>query len=163
MTAPTLLTGLIGQWHGRNRLWLGPDEPVRESEAAALISPAAMGKFVTLYYTWAFEGEVQEGQYLIGRSVARDDEATDSQESNGVQAIWIDSWHMGNQWMVCQGTAAPEGPIRLEGSYAAPTGPDWGWRTVIERLSDEAMRLTMYNVTPDGQELLAVELAFERQ
>jgi len=42
------------------------------------------------------------------------------------------------------------------GSYAAPPGPDWGWRTVIEIPDDDSFRMVMYNVSPEGKEELAV-------
>jgi hypothetical protein len=50
----------------------------------------------------------------------------------------------------------------VRGSYAAAPGPDWGWRTVIETAEDDSLRMVMYNLTPDGQEYLAVEAVYRR-
>jgi hypothetical protein len=49
------------------------------------------------------------------------------------------------------------------GSYAAPTGPDWGWRIALRAESRDAFTLLMYCITPDGQEALAVEAASARR
>ena len=66
MSAPETLKKLIGNWSGSNRLWLSPQEPVRESETKARVAPAAGGQFVTIQYTWADDGHPQEGLLLIG-------------------------------------------------------------------------------------------------
>jgi hypothetical protein len=48
------------------------------------------------------------------------------------------------------------------GSYAAPPGPDWGWRIEIAAEQCKALRLVMFNIWPDGKEELAVEAAYVR-
>ena len=49
--------------------------------------------------------------------------------------------------------------LSLLGSYAAPPGPDWGWRIVLEPLS-ETLQIRMDNITPDGEDLPAVEATY---
>ncbi len=70
--------------------------------------------------------------------------------------------------MLCEGDIQPDGAARVKGSYAAPPGPDWGWRITIKPPinapgSGESFRMTMHNITPDGEEMLAVEAAYTRQ
>jgi hypothetical protein len=52
--------------------------------------------------------------------------------------------------------------IDVRGSYAAPPGPNWGWRTVIETPDDDSLRIVMYNVSPEGKEDLAVDAVYRR-
>jgi hypothetical protein len=54
------------------------------------------------------------------------------------------------------------GKIDLRGSYEAPPSPDWGWRFVINAPSDIELKLVMYNVSPEGEEELAVEANYKR-
>lgn len=76
--------------------------------------------------------------------------------------VWIDSWHTGGQFMTFRGEARPEGSISALGSYSAPPGPDWGWRIVLAGQSDGEIRIRMYNISPEGDEALAVEAEYSR-
>ncbi len=150
MTIPTQLKDLTGHWQGGKRLWLGPNEPVRESMATAVCRPVAQGKFFELHYTWAEGGQPQDGVLVLG------------QEGQQLSAAWVDSWHMQDKIMQCTGIAA-EDVVSVKGSYAAPPGPDWGWRITLQPDSAEQFRLIMHNITPDGEEMMAVEAVFSRE
>jgi hypothetical protein len=63
--------------------------------------------------------------------------------------------------MVCKGTLKKMAVSRYWGAYAAPPGPDWGWRTLIESDSDSTWRLSMFNISPDGQAYPAVEVNYK--
>jgi GrpB-like predicted nucleotidyltransferase (UPF0157 family) len=152
MTVPNAWTALVGNWTGLNRLWLSPDEPVRESETTATVALIAEEKFLTFRYTWADEDQPQEGFLLIGQEG----------DENIVQAFWIDSWHMRDTIMPCQGSLDAQGSLSVQGSYAVPTGPDWGWRIIIEPGEGNTLRLVMVNINPDGKEALAVEARYWR-
>ncbi|MDH3498302.1 MAG: DUF1579 domain-containing protein [Gemmatimonadota bacterium] len=141
---------LAGKWTGTNRLWLTPQEAARESATTMAVAPAAQGRFLTFTYTWADEGKPQDGVLLLGHE---DDEVT---------GAWIDSWHMGNKVMVSRGAANAAGGVSIAGTYAAPPGPDWGWHTVVEPRGADTFRFAMYNITPDGEESLAVEVIYTR-
>ena len=148
MSVPASLQAAVGTWSGTNKLFL-PGEPTRESESTLTVALAAQGKFCTIAYTWAFEGEPQDGLMVIG-----------SNEGQVVTA-WIDSWHMGDQMMQCEGQVDANGAIVVRGSYKVEGHPDWGWRMVVVPTSD-ALRIEMYNVTPDGQEMLGVVAKYSR-
>ena len=79
-----------------------------------------------------------------------------------VTAQWIDTWHMGDKVLSCQGAVARDGAISVRVSYAAPPGPDWGWRTDITANAGQSLRIVMYNITPDGKEDLAVEAEYTK-
>lgn len=152
MTVPTAWLTRVGHWKATHRLWLSPDEAARESPATASITLVAQGQALLLRYTW-FEDTPQDGVLVFNHGPA----------STQVTAFWLDSWHMANQRMLCQGEAHTDGTVSVKGAYPAPPGPDWGWRILIEPQASDAWRMIMYNITPEGQELLAVEARFTRQ
>ena len=154
MSAPESLEKLAGSWMGTSRLWrpwLSP--PDTESASTAIVAPAVGGKFVTIGYVWIVDGEAQEGLMLLGHDRKR----------NAVSAIWVDSWHMSDAPMVCAGSIDGDGVIDVRGSYAAPPGPDWGWRTVIDPGGKDSFEIVMYNISPDGEETLAFRNSYERE
>ncbi|WP_420627370.1 DUF1579 family protein [Candidatus Leptofilum sp.] len=151
MTVSKELMSLTGNWQGTNRLWLDPSEPARKSVATAVLQPTAKGKFATLHYSWADAGQPQEGLLLFGAN------------GDQVDAAWVDSWHMQHVMMYCTGEIQPDGGISVLGSYAAPPGPDWGWRITIQPLSEAQFKFLMHNITPEGEAALAVEVLFERK
>jgi hypothetical protein len=64
--------------------------------------------------------------------------------------------------MTCQGASEENHSMSVKGSYAAPPGPDWGWRIVIHSPDEQNLHMVMYNSTPEGQEDLAVEAKYTR-
>jgi hypothetical protein len=154
MSAPSSLVALAGQWSGKYRLWLSPDEPAYTSQTTAVVALVAQGQFVTVQYTWADEGAPQDGLLVLGYEVQR----------AIAHGVWIDSWHMYDQYMVCQGTVRPaDGVVSLKGTYAAAPGPDWGWWIDLEPQGADAFRIVMHNVSPEGKAALAVECSYSRQ
>ncbi len=146
------LTELVGRWSGVNRLWVMPGDPVRESETSASVAVAARGALASITYTWAYEGKPQEGVLMVRTESDPDD----------VGVVWVDSWHTGNKFMLFRNEGGKEGLVEVRGTYAAPPGPDWGWRIVLGADSADEFRIVMYNITPDGQETLAVEARYTR-
>ena len=151
MSIPSALSGLVGIWKATHRLWLHPGNPVRESEATATVALIAHNRFLHIAYTWSDDGP-QDGLLLIGQV----------DQSGQINASWIDSWHNGDNLMNCVGHLTNDGAFSVKGSYAVPSGPDWGWRIVVKPEA-ETWRLIMYNITPEGGEHLAVEAVFSRQ
>lgn len=154
MSVPEIMANLVGRWRGVNRLhttWV-PDNPVRESVSAAIVELTARGRFLKIEYDWIFEGATHEGLILIG----------DEKDSDLIKAFWIDSWHLSDKFMVSEGVLN-DGAISLKGFYTVPDHPDWGWRTIFENINENSFKITMQNVTPEGEESLAVEMEFERQ
>ncbi|MEZ5399768.1 MAG: DUF1579 family protein [Bryobacteraceae bacterium] len=134
-----------GRWAGKSRLYLeGAAGPHSESdstlEVAAGVNPTAR----EIRYGWSHEGQPQRGVLLIAAHP----------KDHSVTAAWLDSWHQGVSVMFSSGEAAAHG-FSVRGSYAVPGHPDWFWRIAIEAAPDR-LRLTMYNISPDGEEHLAV-------
>lgn len=146
------LVQLVGKWQGVNKLWLYPVETPYESASVVSLTQVIKGKFVQLDYTWAFEAEPQEGILLFGYAA----------EEGEVTAVWADSFHMGEKFMICRGATGTDGSIEVRGSYSVPDQPEWGWRIVVGPGEGGGLKIVMYNVTPDGEEFLAVEANYRR-
>ena len=110
----------------------------------------AGGSFLQFDYDWTYEGEGQTGLLLFG-----------CDEENAASAAWVDSFHMSTKIMSCAGRAA-DGSAELSGSYAAPPGPDWGWRITIRSVSPNELTIVMHNISPEAQEDLAVQIDYTR-
>jgi Protein of unknown function (DUF1579) len=152
LTPPTIITAFEGTWQGIYNLWLSPENPARKPESHAEVSTIAQGQFVQLRYTWADNGTPQEGRLIISRK-----------NKDGImKAVWLDSWHMKNSFMICEGSIMTNGIARVTGSYAAPSGPDWGWQIDIEPQERDTFQLVMYNISPEGDKMLAVEVRYTR-
>ncbi len=152
MSTPSSLEHLVGEWQGANRVWLEPGAKPLECETTATVRFRAQGKFFELAYDWA-EGGPQDGLLVLGHE----------DEEPNVTAFWIDSWHMDSTFMTCKGEALPDGSVTVVGSYAAPPEPDWGWRITVVPVDEASFKLVMHNITPDGEEALAVEAVYVRQ
>ena len=146
------LADLVGNWKGTNRLhapWM--PQPIQDSDSTATVYSKMNGQFLTIEYTWSFENDPQEGMLILGCDP----------KSDAVQAVWTDSWHSKDVLMLCNGRKESDGRISVFGSYSVPENPDWGWRTEIVPGVD-SFRYAMYNVSPEGEEEIAVETDFER-
>ena len=146
------LAALAGRWTGSSLLVLSWETPSEyRSDSTAEVAVVAGGRFVTIAYTWAYKGQPCEGFLLAGRE-------TKTEVAN---AAWVDSWHQREKPLQSVGTVTADGGVDVRGSYPAPEGPDWGWRTVVVP-TGTGFTLTMYNVTPDGVEELAFENVYAR-
>ena len=140
---------LVGEWQGTKQLYLSPPPDPADSSASRLsIVPAAGGSFLQFIYNWTYEAEEQTGVLLCGYD-----------EKNAASAAWIDSFHMSAKIMFCTGTASA-GVVNLRGSYEAPPGPDWGWSISIRCRSAGELQIVMHNISPEGQEDLAVQFDY---
>ena len=152
MAVPERLIACKGRWNGVNTLHDPHTKAPDESASTAIVTPLLKGTFLRLDYTWEYDGEPQDGSLLIG-GVAAEGVAT---------AHWVDTWHMGEDVLACTGERRDHGGISVCGTYAAPPGPDWGWRIELIPQDGDALRIQMFNVTPDGVEAPAVEAAYRR-
>jgi hypothetical protein len=153
MSIPETLKALVGEWKGSNRLHLGdwhPVKPIHDSDGTASVRERIGGQFIEIAYTWEHESKPFEGVLILGG-----DNKTDA-----VNAFWTDSWHMAHQVMMCEGSQV-NGNVSVTGSYKVDGHPDWSWRSEIVPGIDE-FRYNMYNVSPEGDEQIAVEMELKR-
>ncbi len=151
MAIPTWLLGAQGDWVGRSRLfmsWLPEGERVRDSDSTLAVRPHLGGHFATLDTTWHEDGP-QEGTLLVCGN-----------EEGRATGGWCDSWHQNASVLTLDGTWDDEA-VRLEGRYAVPGHPDWGWRIAL-RLEGDELVVAMENVSPEGEAEPAVEARYRR-
>ena len=149
MSIPAELEKLAGDWQGRNLLWLS-EQPM-ESETTAAVRSAAGGTCLCVEYVWSYEGKAQQGILLLG-----------SQGEGVMQGVWRDSWHSSGEFMVSQGKAEGADQVQILGHFAAPPGPDWGWRTHLRTDSEDRFEIVMTNISPEGEEDPAVRMEYRR-
>ncbi len=140
MSRTEVLASHQGVWRGLNKLWI--EDPEGEPET----SPGTLT--VTedrVLITWTFRGEAQEGSCTV-------EEIEDS-----VAVVWTDSWHS-EEGMDLSGEAFADA-VDVFGAYPVRDGgPDWGWRIVLDLGDPERLLLRMYNISPEGDEVLVVAL-----
>lgn len=154
MSIPENFKKLAGKWRGTNLLyttWI-VENPVSESDSSCIVEFAANEKFLKIEYDWIFENEKQNGLLLIGSE----------KDLGKAQAIWVDSWHMSDKFMICEGKYAGDS-ILMKGFYKVPNHTDWCWRTDIVFSDENSFKIIMYNVSPEGEEDLAVEAIYDRK
>lgn len=142
---------LLGHWAGESQLWMSPSEPPLASHSTMEVTPAANGKFLTLRYTWVYENQEQQGLLLVG----------DGNKESLATAAWVDSWHQSGKVMQLVGAVQGE-TLAVTGHYAAPPGPDWGWRLSVQVSAAGELVLEMHNVPPGGEAELAVRAVYRR-
>jgi hypothetical protein len=149
MSVREILLPRAGRWTGENHLWLDPTAEPHTSPSTLTIAGALRDHVVRVEYEWTYEGKPQQGMLLLGFDRARGGKVT---------AAFADSWHMSEAVMLCEGTVDPEArTVSVKGTYGdGQGGPDWGWRLTLEAGDESTLTLVMHNITPDGEEHLAV-------
>lgn len=151
--AHALLSWFVGQYEGTARTWFEPGDPVDTAVVKGGLRLVLGGRFLLHEYNSTFEGKPIEGLAIIGYYLG----------DGHWQTAWIDSFHNGTRIMLSEG--APGGdPLKpdVRGVYPADLGPDWGWRTTMERPDPTRLVITHFNITPDGQEVKAVEFDYRK-
>jgi len=142
---------LAGNWKGTSKLWLEPDKLTDEAPLVGTIQLLLEGRFALYLYQTSIEGEPQHGMFTFGYNTTLEQ----------FEASWVDSYHNNTAIMFCIGHAIENGFL-VTGSYPDPTGgPDWGWRTEIQR-TEEQLTLTAFNISPEGGEAKATEAVLKR-
>ena len=152
MDAFELLAACAGSWRGANTLHDPHSGRPEESPSTLQVTPVLAGRFVRLDYTWSYQGKPQEGSLLVGSDP----------KTGEISGHWIDAWHNDRKVVACLG-ASPDGrTLSVRGSYAAPPGPDWGWRIEITPGEPGRLRIAHLNVDPGGNEEPAAEGVYSR-
>lgn len=145
-----MLSDFCGNWKGTNRLYMkGAEGPMLES-LSSLTATMVIEGFLQLKYDWSYDGKTKEGVLLVSRNP----------KQNFATKAWADTFHTSGRVMMFDGVPGEHG-VDVKGSYSAGEGPPWGWRTLLE-LNGEELRITMYNISPEGVEYLAVQAAYQR-
>ena len=148
------LSQLAGQWEGIAKTWFEPGEPVDASPASGTFRPILGERFMLLEYKGSFQGKPLEGLAIYGYHL----------DLQKYQCAWVDSFHNGTAIMLSEGKKGVDN-IAVLGSYAY-VAPDieqhWGWRTELEMPTADEIKITAYNISPEGEEALATQTIFSR-
>ncbi|QSI31787.1 DUF1579 domain-containing protein [Variovorax sp. RKNM96] len=146
------LARMSGQWEGRFRLWFEPGKPADESVQRGSIRMLLGGRVLLHEYTGRCAGEPVEGVALIAYHL----------DERRYESAWAESFGTGSSIMFSIGVSG-DPRLSMLGSYSdGQGGSRWGWRTAIEQPDDDTLGLRMYNITPAGEEALAVEMNYRR-
>jgi hypothetical protein len=151
------LAALAGDWAATYQLRGDPSFEC-DTPSTATVTPLLGGRFVRIDYTWDADDVLKEhgpqhGSLQVG---------FEAEPEPGVATVaWIDSWHNGAKMQVWPGVRLDNGGVDVRGVYSAPGDPEWGWRTRLEPAGD-GWTMTMFNITPDGDESLAVRAEYRR-
>jgi hypothetical protein len=155
------LNALVGAWQGTARTWFQPDELADESSISGTIRAALGGRFVIHEYQGSLQGKPLAGLAIHGYH----------NDFQRFETAWVDSFHMGTGNMMSVGESgatsanangAREASVLGHYSLPAPGSPTWGWRTTLGMPDRDHLIITHYNITPEGQEARAVEIAYTR-
>lgn len=148
------LSKLAGEWQGSAKTWFEADTVADDSPVRGSIRVIMEGRFIIHEYKGSFGEKPLEGINIIGHNLSL----------NKFESAWIDSFHTGTALMFSEGKRDAE-DISVLGSYAYVT-PDteqhWGWRTNIEIINDDELKITAYNISPEGNESKATEIHYKR-
>jgi len=148
------LSRLTGNWEGTTKVWFEPDKVADESAVKGSMRTVLGGRFVLHEYTGSFGGNALEGLALYGYH----------QALRQFQAAWVDSFHNGTAIMYSEGSRGADS-LNVLGGYtyvAEQVEMRWGWRTEIQLISDDEVRITAFNISPEGEEAKATETNYRR-
>src|SRR5687768_1584171 len=150
-----LLSRLVGEWKGTTKIWLNADGEPEEAPIQGSFKEVLGGRFILHEYNWRFHGKPHDGMMLFGYHLSLEK----------FQNLWIDSFHTGTDMMLSESKRGDEEFCFL-GSYAyvtPETEQHWGWRTHVEFVNDDEIRMTAYNISPDRQETKGTETVYRRE
>jgi len=132
-----------------HRVWMEPDLQISRSDSGMKLHADPRSAFLKIDYTWSIDGEAQEGSLLVCQA----------DEGDAVEIAWVDSWHQSGGVMKLQGNASETG-VHTKGAWEAGD-QIWGW-TVDIGAEGDSLKLTMDNITPDGEVSWAVRSEYRR-
>ena len=148
------LSRLVGEWKGTTKTWFDPAKLEDESPISGTMRLLLDGRFILHEYKSSFGDKRIEGMAIYGYHI----------DLQKFQCAWIDSFHNGPAIMFSEGKKGSQA-MNVLGGYAYVTPEEeqhWGWRTNIEVVSDSEVVITMFNISPGGEETKATETVYKK-
>ncbi|MBZ0202429.1 MAG: DUF1579 domain-containing protein [Ignavibacteria bacterium] len=150
-----LLQSLVGNWEGVTKTWFEPGKLADESPMKGTIRSVLGGRFIMHEYKGSMDGKPYEGITTFGYELGED----------RFHASYIDSFHYGASIMLLNGVPGSE-KLSVLGSYSYKVSPEevqhWGWRIEIDIVDSDNVIITIFNITPTGEEAKGVETVYKR-
>jgi hypothetical protein len=143
------LKSLAGSWTGTTKVWFEPGKLADASPFSAEARSVLGHRFLHFEYQGSLQGNRIDGIMILGCSLGMQQ----------MQCAWIDSFHNGTAIIFSENNGTSF-PFSVKGSYGSE--PKWGWRTNLEINTPKKFTITMFNISPEGEEAKAVEMVFER-
>ena len=148
------LSRLIGEWEGTATTWFEPNTIADQSPVNGKMRSILDGRFIMHEYSGSFGGKPLNGVAIYGYQLAL----------GKIQCAWIDSFHNGTAIMFSEGKRNDTN-LSMLGSYVYISPEEeqyWGWRTEIDIVNDDELKITAYNISPQGEEVKATETLYKR-
>lgn len=148
------LSKLEGEWEGITTTWFEPEKIADQSPIRGNMRLILDGRFIMHEYKGRFGDKPLEGIAIYGYHLGL----------GKFQSAWIDSFHNGTAIMFSEGNKG-EDSFNMLGSYdyvAPGIEQKWGWRTEIEIINDDEVKITAYNISPEGAEAKATETLYKK-
>ena len=143
------LAAFAGAWTGVARTWLDPKQPPSENPFSGTAKLVLGGRFLRFEYRTELDGTPIAGELILGYE----------RDEGRWATAWIDSFHTGSCILSSHGLPK-DTVISVFGEYFVKGAEErWGWRTVFDE--SEGFRIRMYNVSPERQEDLGVEIVLK--
>ena len=143
---------IAGNWEGIATTYFKPDELADTSPIKGNIKEILNGLFLLHEY----EGTLMKNK-MLGLAIYGYNE-----NKNQFEIAWVDTQHMGSGIMFSTGKNT-DNVFSVLGQY---TGQDesevWGWRTSLKLKGPDNLTIQHFNITPDDQEYLGVEIKYTR-
>lgn len=151
MTEHDRMKRWLGAWTGEARTWLDPSKAPTVGTWTGEVTSLLDGRFIDFTYRADLGGKPHEGRLTVA-----------FEKDEGVwRTLWVDTFHTGSAVLVSVG--AERERIAVTGSYFVAGHPRWGWRTELDDARDGELTLRMFNISPEGQEDLGVEVTLRRR
>jgi hypothetical protein len=145
----TGLARVSGHYRGTTRTYFEPGSTPDESTDTLYAQPLLGGRFLRITWFGSVMGKPRQGELTLGYH----------RDGGEYELCWVDTFHTGTALLVSRGKARDDGVISVLGDYAAGS-ERWGWRTELVH-AGRSFALRAFNISPAGQEDLAIESSFE--